>query len=258
MVTPTIVTVSIDVATPGVVVAAFTTSLPIIRTLIRGQDIADQPTNLRGQYKPEANITPLDADAIAMNRLFGSDLRGHLEDLTKKQDLDISLREEILTMVGMGFQWFGLRQADYSKKCGCVRTEGLEAPKKSCKRCLNTGYLFTDYFVKGYMWQAVLGVEFGASAGLISTQTRNLVVEHDHPVNKFDYILELDQDPDTGGIRQPLSILRTFKVQDVMPMRGKDGRFEFWKCSVEERNADEGRPNEEGTGFDYGGNRSNL
>lgn len=181
------------------------------------------------------------------------DIRDVIKSLTGENGVFMGSSQSI------GFHWLGLRQADYTKPCICVQEtkDGIRAPLKTCSRCLATGYLFTDQLVKGYMWQGFLGVEFGAGSGKISTQQRNLIVKHDRPINKFDFILELDQDPDTGKIRQPFRIMRTFKVQDVFPVRGDDGRYEFWKCSIEERTADNGQSGEIGTGFQYGGNRSN-
>lgn len=156
----------------------------------------------------------------------------------------------------IGFQWFGLRQPDYNKPCTCTSSLGSSAPT-NCSRCYSTGYLFTDYVVKGYSWMGLLGAEYGASMGLISTQQRNLVFQHNRTVNKFDFILELDQDPDTGTVRQPLRIIKAFRVQDATPIKGDLGRIEFWKCSIEERNIDSGLPGQEGTTFKYLGNRSN-
>lgn len=157
---------------------------------------------------------------------------------------------------GIGFQWFGLRQADYTKPCGCGGSLGSTEPT-TCSRCLSTGYLFSDYLVKGYGWMGLLGFEYNSKPGLMSTQQRNLVLQFDKTINKFDFVLELDQDPDTGKIRQPLRITRQFKVQDSVPIRGDNAKLEFWKCTVEERNVDSGRPGPEGTTFKYLGNRSN-
>jgi hypothetical protein len=91
----------------------------------------------------------------------------------------------------------------------------------------------------------------------MSTQNRNLVVEHDRPVNKFDFILELDQDPNTSKVRQPFKVLKYYRIQDSVPIKGDSARVEFWKCSLEERNIKDGKPGIDGTGFRYGGNRSN-
>tara|TARA_R110002074_G_scaffold402324_1_gene607030 strand:+ start:69398 stop:69958 length:561 start_codon:yes stop_codon:yes gene_type:complete len=156
----------------------------------------------------------------------------------------------------IGFQWLGLRQPDFSKKCGCTPIEGT-SENHTCTRCLNTGYLFTDYLVKGYFWMGVLGSEFGASPGILSTQQKNLVIEHDRPVSKFDFVLELDKDPETGVPRQPFSIMRYNRVQDSIGLKGDSAKTEFWKCVLEERNVEDGRPQSGGTTFKYQGNRSN-
>lgn len=155
----------------------------------------------------------------------------------------------------IGFQWLGLRQSDYSKKCACNNSGSTSSGP--CSRCYNTGYLFTDFLVKGYAWLGVLGVEFGAKPGMIATQQKNVVLEHNRPINKFDYILELDQNPNTGKILQPFKIIKYYRIQDAMPIKGDIGRVEYWKCNIEERNVENGIPNELGTDYNYRGNRSN-
>jgi len=156
----------------------------------------------------------------------------------------------------IGFQWFGLRQPDFGKKCGCEPIEGT-SENHTCKRCLNTGFLFTDYLVKGYFWMGVLGTEYGAAPGILSTQQKNLVIEHDRPIGKFDFVMELDIDHETGKVRQPFAITRYFRVQDSLPLRGDGTQVEFWKCTLEERNVEDGRPQSGGTAYKYQGNRSN-
>jgi hypothetical protein len=157
---------------------------------------------------------------------------------------------------GVGFQWFGLRQSDFRRKCSCRGIQGTKDNPR-CNRCYSTGYLFSDCLVKGYMWLGVLGVGYSAGPGQLSTNQKNLVVQHNRVVNKFDYVLELSQDFDTGEIRQPFEILRQYRIQDCIPIKGDKGRIEFWKCSLEERNILDGRPGMLGNTFDYGGNRSN-
>lgn len=155
----------------------------------------------------------------------------------------------------VGFQWFGLRQPDYTQPCGCIGVDGTREDP-TCRRCMSTGYLFTDYLVKGYSWMGILGVEYNASPGLISTQQRNLVIEYNKPINKFDFVLELEHSP-AGVLRQPFNIMRYFRVQDSLPLKGDDSRVEFWKCALEERNIESGTAQDIGTSFTYRGNRSN-
>jgi hypothetical protein len=178
-------------------------------------------------------------------------LREVIASLSGKSSTFYSLKGD-----SIGFQWLGLRQVDYTKKCSCTGILGTsDCP--SCSRCMSTGYLFSDFLVKGYMWMGILGSEFQSNMGLMSTQNRNLVVEHDRPVNKFDFILELDQDPNTSKVRQPFKVLKYYRIQDSVPIKGDSARVEFWKCSLEERNIKDGKPGIDGTGFRYGGNRSN-
>ena len=155
----------------------------------------------------------------------------------------------------IGFQWYGLRQSDFSKKCSCL-TYGTKA-LETCSRCYGTGYLFTDLLVKGFSWLGVLGVEYGAKPGIVSTNQKNLVLRHDRPINKFDFVLELDQNPDTGKLIQPFKIIRSYRIQDSIPLKGDNARIEFWKCNIEERNIEDGRQGNIGTDYTYRGNRSN-
>jgi hypothetical protein len=156
----------------------------------------------------------------------------------------------------IGFQWFGLRQQDFSKRCGCNPIEGT-SQNHTCTRCMSTGFIFTDYLVKGYFWMGVLGTEYGASPGILATQQKNIVVEHNRPINKFDFVLELDKDPNTGKPRQPFTIMKYYRVQDSLALKGDNAKTEFWKCSIEERNIESGQAQSGGTAFKYQGNRSN-
>jgi len=108
------------------------------------------------------------------------------------------------------------------------------------------------------MWQSSMGFEFKTEVGSISTQKNNFVVKHNRPINKYDHIMILDMDPNTGVVRQPITIMRTFQVQDSMPLYGKSGRVEFYRCFIEERNLDDYRHGAVGTRFNYEGNRSST
>lgn len=163
------------------------------------------------------------------------DLREVIKSLTGESNIFAPYNK-----VGIGFQWLGLRQPDYSKKCSCW-TLPFKENAPGCKRCMLTGYVFTDYLVKGYTWLGVLGAEFGTPPGMISTQTKNVVVKHNRTINKFDYVLELSQDIDTGKLKQPFKILKYNKIQDIIPILGDSGRIEFWKAILEERNIEDGR-----------------
>lgn len=171
----------------------------------------------------------------------------------------IDLREELKDLLGKTFNWLGLRQLDYSKKCSCTsisKVGGTSLPDKSCKRCMGMGFKFTDYLVRGYTWIGAPGVEFPGGPGLVVTQTKQLILQHNRTVNKFDFALLLDQEPDSK-IRSPFKIMRQFCIQDVIPIRADNSRIEFWKCFLEERTVNDYRPGEEGTNFTYPGNRIN-
>jgi len=177
---------------------------------------------------------------------------------TKSQSkfLGPDLRKEIEYLSKSSFKWMALRSIDYTKPCSCaaIKNNTLD-PQPMCSRCMKTGYLFTDYLVKAFTWKDVLGVLFNASPTTISTLRNNIVIRHHKVVNKRDYVLELELNPDTGIITQPFRIIRMFQIQDVWPLIGDSSRREFWKCSIEERNVDDGRPGHRGTGYRYTTNR---
>jgi hypothetical protein len=176
------------------------------------------------------------------------------DEIPTTKENNVDLREELRHLEHL-FRWFGLRHIDFSRPCTCKLATDTVDPE--CKRCLRIGYLFTDYLVKGYMWLSALGFEFRTSTGDISTQRKNLVIKHNRPVNKFDKVLILDINPENGQVLQPFKISREFSIQDVMAVLGKDGRVEFWRCSLEERNLDDGRYAPHGVDSQYKGNRSN-
>lgn len=161
------------------------------------------------------------------------------------------LRDEIEYLTRSSFRWVGLRSVDYSKPCYCQKT----GDTPTCKRCMRTGFLFTDYLVKAYKYQDVMGVLFNAQPVTISTGRDFVILRHDRVVNKRDWILEIELDADTGKPAQPFRVVRMYEVQDVYPLIGDESRREFWKCSIEERNIDDGRPGEQGAGYTYTTNR---
>lgn len=175
------------------------------------------------------------------------DLREVIKSLSGEQNTFIPIKQDI------GFQWLGLRRTDYSKKCSCWLKATKDSPP-GCNRCMLSGYLFTDFLVKGYVWMGILGAEFGTPPGILSTQQKNVVVKYDRVINKFDYILELAQDINTGKVSQPFVILKYNRIQDVIPIKGDSGRVEFWKGTIEERQIESGRLTSPESSSDYKGN----
>jgi hypothetical protein len=96
---------------------------------------------------------------------------------------------------------------------------------------------------------------FNMDAGLISTAVKNLVVEYNRPVKKFDQVLEITLDEDTGEAEQPFEVVRAYLLSDVTPMRGRHGRIEFWSAVAEERTLTDDTGGEIGTGYKYRSNR---
>jgi len=163
------------------------------------------------------------------------------------------LRRVLDLMANQRFAWLGMRKANRSAKCSC--TKATSKANQGCKRCLGTGFGFTDRLISGYFWMATEGKSFVTEAGRIATQTRNLVLQHDRPISKFDQILLLEVDADTGEPVQPFKIVKRFLIQDAIGMRGPGGRLEFWKCSAEERTFSDDQGGEAGTGYRHSSNR---
>ena len=180
------------------------------------------------------------------------------EDGNKYDSADfLDIREELENLLPH-FQWYVLRHLDYSKPCSCTQVPADKINlSQPCTRCLRFGYIFTDYLVKGYMWKGTLGFEFKTDLGVISTQSNNFIVRHNRTINKFDQVILVDMNPDTGVIRQPVKMRRMFLVQDSLPIYGKDGRIEFFRTTIEERSIDDYRSGQIGNSFIYRGNRSN-
>lgn len=165
----------------------------------------------------------------------------------------IDFIQEIKKLRSFGFQWYGYRVLDYTKKCACNIDSTND--RKGCSRCFRTGYVFTDHLVKGYSWIASPGHVANAPLGTISTQTRFIILEWDQPMQKYGYILELFQNAESGHLNQPFKIMRAFEIQDYILIRGQEGRIEWARCLLEERNLDDGKAGPQGTNT-YKGNRS--
>ncbi len=179
------------------------------------------------------------------------DIKDVLASLAGKSNLFAPNNKET-----MSFRWYGLRQTDFSKPCSCKLIQGT-TDGIACHRCLTTGYLFSDKLVKAYSWYNILGVAYPAGPGIISTQQKSIVIEYTQTVNNFDYILDLDFNPETGELRQPFKIIRYYRIADATPIVGVDSKLKFWKVSIEEANINDGRPGLADTNYTYRGNRSN-
>ena len=173
------------------------------------------------------------------------DLRGELRKIL----------EDPSNLFRYGDRWLGLRKVDYSVECLCSQADGMRGPSPTCTRCMGLGHPFADELVKGYLWRSFFtGTEFPAEPGIISTQGRNLIVRYSDVVNKFDWVLLLDLNHETGEPRQPFNIRQSFVVVDSLGLRGQNGRVEYWRCVLQERNISDGRPGQVGTKYAYKSN----
>jgi hypothetical protein len=137
-----------------------------------------------------------------------------------------------------------LRTPDLSKKCSCKGNS-------KCKRCFDTGYLFTDELVRCYSWAQVLGVEFITKVGSISSQIKGFVIESKRELTKQSYILELDLDKATGKPIQPFTINKAYKIADFNLINARDNKPAFWIARGEEREFTNNTKPSDGTGFSH-------
>jgi hypothetical protein len=151
----------------------------------------------------------------------------------------IDLRKEIETLRdAVGFRWIALRSLDLTQRClECIKTtnDSFDQPG-SCSACMGSGFVFIDKLVKGFRYLSTPGFDFRSEIGILNTETQVYIIEHDKKPKETDFIFELELNEETGTPRQPFSVNRVFKIQNAFPARGDDGRIEFWRCFVEERN----------------------
>lgn len=139
----------------------------------------------------------------------------------------------------VGFRWIALRSVDLSKPClECIKKapDNYDSPSGVCSRCLDIGFNYVDKLIKGYRFQATPGVDIAANVGPINIPKQNYILEWNTFPKSTDWILELDLDEVTQIPKQPFKITSAFKIEDANSLRGDNGRIEFWKCTVEERN----------------------
>ena len=152
----------------------------------------------------------------------------------------IDLRKEIKVLKdSVGFHWLALRSVALDEPCTeCSKSVdgNFDQPNPTCSTCLGIGYTWIDKIIKGFRYQFAPGFDFKADLGIINTQSRIFVLEHDSMPKNKDYILELDLNEKTGKPKSPFKIMRSFKVQGAFPQRGDKGRIEHWRCFTEERN----------------------
>ena len=153
----------------------------------------------------------------------------------------LDLRKQVETLrKNTSFRWVALRTADLSKKCSsCLNKDQYEVGL--CKRCFNTGHAFVDKLVSAHSSLSIPGVDFSGPIGQANTKIQYFYIEHNQRPKNTDFILELDINEKTGVPRQPFRIIRAYKINDTNPLKGIDGRTEFWRCFVEERNYDLGK-----------------
>ena len=139
----------------------------------------------------------------------------------------------------VGFKWIALRSVDLTKPCTeCERKmpDNYDQPYAGCKRCIGIGYLYVDKLIKGYRYQNTPGMDVSENVGLINVQSQIYLLQHDSQPKPVDWILELQLNEKTLIPVQPFKIVSAFKINDSTPLRGDDGRIEFWRCVCEEKN----------------------
>lgn len=157
----------------------------------------------------------------------------------------IDLRQELELLKSLiGHYWVALRVADLSKPCReCMNKEdpNLDQPSAYCKTCLGIGFSYVDKLVKAFRYQAAVGLSLKGNVGVLDLESRVFILENGYVPKRYDWILELDIDEATMNPKQPFKAIRAFKIDDALPMRGDDGRIEFFKCYTKARVLDVGK-----------------
>jgi hypothetical protein len=160
----------------------------------------------------------------------------------KKKITFINLRKEIETLRdNVGFYWVALRVIDLSKKTNQSSDKvpsNYDQPNPEDSKSLLINHSYSDKLVKAFRYLGSPGFDFLTQLGNINTRSATFIVEYDKQPKDTDFILELESDEETHIPYQPFNVVKVFKIQDSFPLRGDDGRIEFWRCHVEERNLD--------------------
>lgn len=157
----------------------------------------------------------------------------------------IDLRKELAELKAHAVhKWVALRSVDLSKPCNeCKAQEdpNYDQPAAYCKTCMSMGYSYIDKLVKGYRFEAAPGFDTKSNIGILNLKTQVYILEHGAVPKPVDWILELDMNEVTMVPKTPFKITNSFKIENALDMRDKDGRIEFWRCYVRERNLDLGK-----------------
>jgi hypothetical protein len=157
----------------------------------------------------------------------------------------IDLRQELDLLKGlMGHYWVALRVADMTKPCKeCMLKEdpNLDQPAYGCKSCMGIGFAYVDKLVKAYRYQAAVGLGLDGNIGVMDLESRVFILENGQVPKRFDWILELELDETTMTPKQPFRAVSAFKIDDALPLRGDNGRIEFFKCYTKNRILDIGK-----------------
>jgi hypothetical protein len=147
-------------------------------------------------------------------------------------NLFIDLRSELdelfhgsVDIPGFSFEVI-LRHVDRTQRCPCWDHLKQEA-NGQCARCKGKGWLVFDKVVKSVKRKYV-GKEEEDKAGVYEIDSTLFFFEHDVDISEEDSIIEVRTD-DSGKILSPVSYLKIHDVKDVEPLRGNNGRVEFFQ-----------------------------
>lgn len=141
-----------------------------------------------------------------------------------------------------GFHWIVIRSADLSGKCECLNEQvprNHESPDPSCKRCLGTGYVFTDYLAKGLQYSQTRqfrGEEIQMPAGVLNNSNFRYALNIKEIVPKTtDLLIEIELNKNTGDPVTPIKVQEVYDIQHVRRLWGDQGREEYYSLNVEQR-----------------------
>jgi hypothetical protein len=143
------------------------------------------------------------------------DLRQEVHDLFYGSDLAPGFSFDVI-----------IRRVDKTQRCSCWDYLKQEADR-TCGECSGSGWLTYDIIRKS-LKKKYIGKEETQEYGQIEFDSTLFFFEHNVALSEEDSIIEVETD-DCGVIASPVRILKRHSIKDVEPLKGNNGRVEFYK-----------------------------
>jgi len=122
-------------------------------------------------------------------------------------------------------------------RCVCFSDLTREGDKDTgCPYCNGEGYLYDEEWAHAYDVLATSGQKakdprFFLEAGVLTKPYKTYYFKYNFNPVRNDVILEVNLDSD-GVPVNPVQIVETHDIVLTDPVRGKNGRIEYWRCFV--------------------------